>query len=81
MQAQVLQQVPPRHRWRVPGLRRALRQAQEQVRARGQVPEPLRGPGPGRLLPSCRRQTVPRQRRGKPTGAMLSFVPLREICI
>lgn len=80
MQAQVLQPVPARYRWQAPGLRQALRQAQEPGRARGRVPEPLRGPGPGQLLPSCRRLTEPRQRPGKPTGAMFSLIPLRDFC-
>jgi hypothetical protein len=64
------------------GLQRALPQPQEPLRAQEQVqvPEPPREPGPGQLLPSCRRQTEPRQRPGKPTGAMFSLIPLRDFC-
>lgn len=70
-----------RRRWQVPGQPQVRLQGQEPQQARVQVQEQalLRGPGPGQLLPSCRRQTEPRQQPGKPTGAMFSFIPLREI--
>jgi hypothetical protein len=73
-----------RHQQQVLERQRVQPQEQEPLRAQVQGQEreqaPLRGPGPGQLLPSCRRQTVRRQRPGKPTGAMFSLIPLRDFC-